>query len=85
MGLNEAFGTIHTQIIGMDSLPSLAKVYSLIHQEEKHLGLIVSHSNPSELTALIAKGGSSNRFNDVHSTSSKVKPRLICDHCGKLI
>ena len=31
-----SFGTIRSQILGLDSLPSINKVYSIIIQEERH-------------------------------------------------
>jgi len=40
-GLNESFSIVRTQILLMDPLPPLNKVYSLVAQEESHEGIDV--------------------------------------------
>ncbi|XP_078160840.1 uncharacterized protein LOC144556253 [Carex rostrata] len=82
MGLNDVFSTIRTQIIAMEPLPSLAKVYSLIQQEERHLRLRASQG--MESAVLAARDGGSSRSGDTRPSTGKFKPRPVCDHCGKV-
>jgi hypothetical protein len=77
MGLNEAFSTIHTLIIVMDPLWGTSKVYSLVQQQEKHLGL--RSTQTSEAIAFAAKEFNKGR----NTTPHKAKTRATCDHCGK--
>lgn len=77
MGLNETYTTVKGQILLMDPIPSLGKVFSFLLQDEKQRK--VGKKNTIESSALAVKtNGSSKSFN-------KAKfGRPQCTHCGVL-
>ncbi|XP_030949946.1 uncharacterized protein LOC115973845 [Quercus lobata] len=81
MGLNDSFSQVRTQVLLMDPIPSLSKVYSLIIQEETQRTASNASVVKVDSTVLVAK-----LSNDHHSTNSsgKGKDRLVCTHCGKI-
>ena len=82
MGLDDSYSQIKGQILVMEPLPSINKVYSLLIQEERqrHVG---SSNNHIESTALAVKGSNSTSV-FFGGKNSKGKNRPICTHCGKL-
>ena len=77
MGLNETYITIRGQILLMDLIPSLGKVFSLLLQDEKQR--MVGKKNTIESSALAVKtNGSAKSFNKAKSG------RPHCTHCGVL-
>ena len=94
MGFNDSYFQIKRQILLMDPLPSVNKVYSLLIQEERQRS--VEHSNfvHKESTTLAVKGsnpnfnsnfpGFSSNFGVSRGKNSKGKDRPICTQCGKL-
>lgn len=54
MGLNDSYASIHSQIIAMDHLPNVGKIYSIIHQEEKQRLLHLPLSNTFDKVAMAA-------------------------------
>jgi len=80
MGLNEPFASIQGQILLMEPLPSVNKVFSLVTQEEKQQEISVkSQIFAQESTALLANSSVPvSRF--TKQPYRKEKP--ICTHCG---
>jgi hypothetical protein len=80
MGLNESFATIRGQILLLEHLPSVNKVFYLVIQEEKQQEISVkSHILNQESTALMTKStGPPACF--TKQPYRKDKP--ICAHCG---
>ncbi|XP_030974852.1 uncharacterized protein LOC115994750 [Quercus lobata] len=75
MGLNETYTIVRGQILLMDPIPSMGKVFSLLIQDEKQRK--VGKKNSIESSALAVKAnGSSKSFNKAKSG----KPQ--CTHCG---
>ncbi|KAK4286012.1 hypothetical protein QN277_002630 [Acacia crassicarpa] len=71
-GLNESFASVKSQIMLLDPLPPITRVFSLIVQQEREMRIpLVS----PESSVLMAKGS---RFPN-HPSS---KPKL-CSYCGK--
>ena len=82
MGLNDSYSQIKGQILLMEPLPFINKVYSLLIQEERQRN--VGNSNAHvESTALVVKGSNSNHV-FFGGKNSKSKDRPICSHCGRL-
>ena len=81
MGLNDSFSHIRGQILLMDPIPSVDKVYSLLIQDEKQRSIGQGSSNGPfvESTALAAKA-----FIHGSKTFKKGKERPTCSHCGLL-
>ena len=94
MGLNDSYSQIMGQILLMDKLPSINKVYSLLIQEERQRS--VGHGNFVHIksTTLVVKGSNPNfnsnfpsfsgNFGVIGGKNSKRKDRPICTHYGKL-
>ena len=85
LGLNDHFSTIRSQILNIEPLPTLSKVYSMVTQEEKQQALASARTPTIEATALAAKGyhptSRMPSFNQRGPTNSRSCDR--CDHCKK--
>ena len=82
MGLNENFSHIRGQILLIDPLPSINKVFSLIVQEERQRMISSSSTsfNPNT-TALLTRTIPPTRFAG-NRPSYPRKDRSICSHCN---
>ncbi|KAK4597028.1 hypothetical protein RGQ29_014873 [Quercus rubra] len=77
MGLNESYTTVREQILLMDIIPPMGKVFSLLIQDEKQRK--VGKKNTIKSFALVVKtNGSGRSFNKAKSG------RPQCTHCGVL-
>ena len=94
MALNESYSHIKRQILLMEPLPTINKVYSLLIQEERKRSVGLGNYVHIESTTLAVKGSNVN-FNSnfpgffgnssvYGGKNSKGKDRPICTHCGKL-
>jgi hypothetical protein len=98
MGLNDSFSAVRAQILLMDPLPSINKVFSLIIQEEKQREICVNPISHDTSSAMMTKS-----FLPKHSTTTHHEPavymskpsprpksfkqpykkdRPMCSHCG---
>lgn len=87
MGLNESYTQIRGQILLMDPIPSISKVFSLISQEERQrsVGQHLDHKNNSESMAFAVKGNRNNnqfirRERNYKKDSTRERP--YCNHCN---
>ena len=81
MGLNESYASTRGQILMLDPLPPVAKVFNLVVQEERQRSIRYRSSAPSDSMAFNA----SSPAPSVATTSSHNKPRRerpIFTHCG---
>lgn len=69
MGLDESYDTIRTQIINMEPLPSLDRVYAIITQEESHRSVMRS------MKILLHSGLSYS-----HAPYTQLRPNLLHHH-----
>ena len=80
MGLNETYAAVRGQILLMEPMPALSKVFSLLLQDEKQrkvgAGKKVLVDTLSALAAFGSKSGNTKNF-----TKSK-NGRPQCTHCG---
>ena len=77
MGLNETNATVRGQILLMDTIPSMGKVFSLLIQDEKQRK--VGKKNTIESSILVVKANASSK------SFNKAKfGRPQCTHCGVL-
>ncbi|XP_062103195.1 uncharacterized protein LOC133814218 [Humulus lupulus] len=74
-GFNESFHVVHAQLLLIDPLPSLSKVFSFIAQEEHQRKL-----RPSHITNLIATSTSNPNL----ASSKKQKDEVHLFNCEKL-
>ncbi|XP_030964928.1 cysteine-rich receptor-like protein kinase 6 [Quercus lobata] len=82
MGLNDSYAQVRAQILLMDPLPFINKVYSLLIQEERHC-IMGNNSGPhvessTLVTELSSSSGNKNKMN------SKGKEKHGCNHCGMM-
>ncbi|KAJ4768963.1 Retroelement pol polyprotein-like [Rhynchospora pubera] len=80
MGLDDSvFGNVRTHILGMDPLPSLSKVYSMVVQEERHRSVVRGRDDKQEAV------GFSVRINKPEVTQQKggSNEKVVCTHCSK--
>jgi hypothetical protein len=86
MGLNESFAPVRGQILLMDPMPPINKVFSLIRQEERQRSigsLNASLSNPFvESTTLLCKSEGTKTVGSRQFFQKKERPQ--CTHCGLL-
>lgn len=85
MKLSPDLKDIRGQILAMDPLPNLNKVFQLVHQSEGEKRITGSMKGQVEMSAFMAQRG--RRFqNDAPSDYRKDKQeklKLRCDYCGK--
>ena len=83
MGVNDSFSQVRTQVLLMDPLPSLNKVYVLLIQDEVQRTMTNGASTHVESTMLAAKGQNfSSKSTSNHNNKGKDRP--MCTHCEKL-
>jgi hypothetical protein len=84
MGLNDSFAQIRGQILLIDPLPSINKVFSLVIQEERQREISV-HPVQVETAALMTRASSQYQNQQHHNGKSSFrKDRPLCTHCGLL-
>ncbi|KAF9668917.1 hypothetical protein SADUNF_Sadunf14G0053300 [Salix dunnii] len=71
MGLNETYSNIRDQIMLMDPIPQVSKVFSLVQQQEKQHQMLLNTST-SESMALLSRN---------MPTNYKSSNRPYCHHC----
>ncbi|XP_038896914.1 uncharacterized protein LOC120085123 [Benincasa hispida] len=80
MGLNKSYNQIRAQILLIDSLSAINKVFSLIIQEERQRSICQNSSSVESITLMANIDGIK------RSESAKFKrkygQRLICSYCG---
>lgn len=76
MGLNDSYATTRGQILLMDPIPPMSKVFSLMSQEEKHraVGMEISQLDQSSVMAMAVNEDSTSK-----EFTKKDKP--YCSHC----
>jgi hypothetical protein len=79
MGLNKSFSHIKGQILLMDPLPSINKVFSPVVQEESQRQIFIGSMNPNPAT-LITKSVPTQQNRFPRQMTRKDKP--VCTHCG---
>ena len=91
MGLNETFSAVKDQILLMDPLPPVNKVYSLVLRHEKQHDATAGKSPVQEAAVFAAKGPDFNkkygdvkctRCNKNNHTTEACRAHLKCDYCG---
>jgi hypothetical protein len=86
MGLNESFAAVRGQILLMDPMPPINKVFSLIRQEERQRSIGSLHASLStpfvESTALMCKSEGMKVVGSKQFSQKKERPQ--CTHCGLL-
>ena len=82
MGLNDSYSQINGQLLLMEPLPSINKVYSLLIQEERHRN--VGNSNGHIESTTLAMKGSNFNFAFFGGKNSEGNDSPICSPCGRL-
>ena len=76
MGLNEQFAQARGQILLMDPIPPINKVFSMIIQEERQKSIGTTSTNPTDAQLAFATKAIT------HKSKAQKKDRPICSHCG---
>ncbi|KAF8405018.1 hypothetical protein HHK36_009914 [Tetracentron sinense] len=84
MGLNDSYSAIRSQILAMDSLPTVSKAYSLILQEEKQRELHVTNPTMPNSAILSVTKHETHGATPQDSGQYKTRSRPRCDHCKRL-
>ncbi|KAJ4769381.1 hypothetical protein LUZ62_053638 [Rhynchospora pubera] len=80
MGLDDSvFGNVRTHILGMDPMPSLSKVYSMVVQEERHRSVVRTQD---ERTDAIGFSVHVQKGDHDQSKGGYIK-KPSCTNCGK--
>lgn len=87
MGLNDQYSPIRTQILLMNPLPSISKVFALVIQDERqrNAGLIPCDPIPQPDPVALAAANSSKRVstnNSRRKENTRDDQRPICSHCN---
>lgn len=82
VGLNDSYASIRSQILLITPLPSLAKVYSLLLQEESQRHLQNTFQPSIESLAMSVKSHSENLGLLAKTHFNKDRKRLRCTKCG---
>ena len=89
MGLNDSFAQVRGQILLMDPLPAINKVFSLITQEERHRKVSSQSISTGDLSHSMAFATKNDSKHSNGSSSSSAagnknqkKDRPFCTHCN---
>ena len=83
MELNDSFSQVRSQVLLMDPIPSLSKVYSLLIQEETQRSVPNAFVAKVDSTVLVAKLSNEHLGTNLGNSGGKGKERPTCTYCGK--
>ncbi|XP_075492106.1 uncharacterized protein LOC142530193 [Primulina tabacum] len=81
MGLNDSYTQVRTQILLIDPLPGIAKVFSLVTQEERQRS-ITAGTTKLDLDTSFASSASAAVGTPRKFISTKGKSDKVCSHCN---
>ena len=84
MGLNEFFVQTHSQILMMEPRPPIAKVFSLVAQDERQRSINYGLYTPPDSVAT-NDSNSTVAISAAKLNSKPKKDRPTCSHCGILV
>ncbi|XP_031492934.1 uncharacterized protein LOC116259323 [Nymphaea colorata] len=84
MGLNDSYAAIRSQLLLMDLLPTIAKAYSLLIQEEKQRDVNMVHAQEKVSILATQPPPQVHERNKNNHTKERGRPRMKCKHCGKI-
>ncbi|KAA8542034.1 hypothetical protein F0562_023186 [Nyssa sinensis] len=79
MGLNDSYTNSRDQIMLLDPLPSVGKVFSLIQQQEHQHIMLNTNPSPDSMVLAVKKFSPTSKL--PHKSGQTQKPRLYCTHC----
>ncbi|KAJ4755428.1 Retroelement pol polyprotein-like [Rhynchospora pubera] len=80
MGLDDSvFGTVRSNILSMEPLPSLNKVYAVVIQEERHRSMARSQDEKNQVVSFAVQASKPRDM----SNRAIMNERPMCTHCGK--
>ena len=81
MGLNDTYSVVRGQILLMDPIPSLSKVFSLLLRDEKQRKVGASKKIQVDTAVVLAALGNRNNANNFNKNKLG---RPQCTHCGAM-
>ena len=82
MGLNDTYAAVRSQILLMEPVPSLSKVFSLLLQDEKQRKVGVGKKALIDTSSALAAFGSKPSNTKTFVKSKNGRPQ--CTHCGAM-
>ncbi|KAJ4797516.1 Retroelement pol polyprotein-like [Rhynchospora pubera] len=80
MGLDDIYDALRTNILSMNPMPGLNRVYSMVVQEERHKSVARGREERGEAVGFAVHVAKS----DFNSTKSGLAEKPTCSHCGKI-
>jgi len=78
MGLSdEKYSPIHGQILAMEPLPTLERIFNIVRREEQHKQIVMRREHKADMDAFAVNSRQGRR-----GVTMNEKP--ICTHCGKI-
>ena len=84
MGLNDSFSQVRSQVLLMDPIPSLRKVYFFLIQEETQRSVPNASFAKVDSTTLATKLSNEHLGPILDGFGGKGKERPTCTYCGKI-
>lgn len=86
MGLNESFSQVRAQVLMLDPLPVISKVFSLVMQEERQRSIYQGGSKEFmdrqlDSTSHVSIVGGTKRYLN-NRGNKEGRAELLCSHCG---
>ncbi|KAK9678211.1 hypothetical protein RND81_11G196400 [Saponaria officinalis] len=86
-GLDDSlYGTVRSQQLLLDPLPTLNRAYHVVLQEERLRGVVSTHEDPSNFMAFAVKSEhrlkSKSEWRDTREREKQEKLKLYCTHCN---
>nr|DAD45322.1 TPA_asm: hypothetical protein HUJ06_003552 [Nelumbo nucifera] len=82
MGLDDRYGTVRSNIISMDPLPSLARCFAMISREELQLK-VGQREDPRVQVAAFASQGKLDQRGQTREGRDSADLLVVCTHCKR--
>jgi len=76
---DDVYGTIQSQILALDSLPLLDKIFNMTQQEQAHKKIMITQASRTEANAAAFAVGY------LAKSSKSYTDRPTCKHCGRWV
>ncbi|KAJ9188709.1 hypothetical protein P3X46_000078 [Hevea brasiliensis] len=85
MGLHDKFNVARSQILNIDPLPTLARAYGLVSQEERQQQVLaVKRNNPVEGAAFTTAKSTNRLAGSRNMGRNHDVSKLFCEHCERV-
>lgn len=81
MGLNESYDSIRSQILVLDTMPSVSKASSMVLKVEKHRAIQMDLISGTESNTIMVKTTQNNTTEGSSNKMNQRKEDRVCEHC----